>query len=54
MAAMLAGAWVKGILRDQEKKDKTMTNDFTTTYASILKYDENDDGTLTGRWQRHR
>jgi hypothetical protein len=40
-------SWVKGILRDQEKKDKAMAQDFTTSYAEIIKYDKNDDGTIT-------
>jgi len=39
-------SWANRISRENEKKDKAIMNDFTTAYASILKYDENDDGTL--------
>jgi len=39
-------SWANRISKENEKKDKALMNDFTTAYASILKYDENDDGTL--------
>jgi len=39
-------SWANRISKENEKKDKAIMNDFTTAYASILKYDENDDGTL--------
>jgi hypothetical protein len=41
-------SWVKGILRDQEKKDKAlMTMDFTNAYAPLIKADKHADGTMT-------
>lgn len=39
-------SWAKGILRKEESKEKAMAMDYTTGYASIVKYDKNDDGTL--------
>ena len=40
-------SWVKGILNDQEKKDKALMIDFANAYAEIIKADENEDGTMT-------
>lgn len=40
-------AWAKRIIREQDKKEKSVAQDtMTSTYASIVKYDKNDDGTL--------
>lgn len=39
-------AWANRIAKENEKKDKTMTNDFATSYAAIIKSDEQPDGTL--------
>lgn len=41
-----AWSWVKGILKDQEKKDKSMTQDFANSYAEIIKQEKQEDGTL--------
>lgn len=40
-------SWAKSILKDQEKKDKTVMIDFVNAYAEIIKADENEDGTMT-------
>lgn len=40
-------AWAKRIISEQDKKEKSVGLDtVTSTYASIVKYDKNDDGTL--------
>ena len=39
-------SWANRISKENEKKDKSPMKDFTTAYATILKYDENEDGTL--------
>ena len=40
-------SWAKGIIREQESKEKSMSLDLTTSYISIEKADRNPDGTLT-------
>jgi hypothetical protein len=40
-------SWVKGILKDQDKKDKSMNTDFAYAYAELIKADKNADGTMT-------
>jgi len=39
-------SWAKGILRQQESKEKSTVNDLTTSYFSIEKADRQPDGTL--------
>jgi len=39
-------SWAKGILREEEKKDKTTMSDFATSYAAIIKQEKQADGTL--------
>jgi hypothetical protein len=39
-------SWVKGILRENESKEKSTVNDLTTSYFSIEKADKQPDGTL--------
>jgi hypothetical protein len=39
-------SWANRINNENKKKDKSMAMDYTTGYASIVKYDKNDDGTL--------
>lgn len=39
-------SWAKGILRDEEKKDKTTMSSYATSYASIIKQEKQEDGTL--------
>jgi hypothetical protein len=40
-------SWVKGILREQEKKDKATMADFANAYAPLIKADKHADGTMT-------
>ncbi len=40
-------SWAKGILRDNEKKDKATMAEYSSSYAHIVKTNKNDDGTLT-------
>jgi hypothetical protein len=39
-------SWAKGILRENESKEKSTVNDLTTSYFSIEKSDKQPDGTL--------
>jgi hypothetical protein len=39
-------SWAKGILKQQENKEKSTVNDLTTSYFSIEKSDKQPDGTL--------
>ena len=39
-------SWARGIIRQQESKEKSTMNDMTTSYFSIEKADRNADGTL--------
>ena len=39
-------SWARGILRQQESKEKSTVNDLTTSYFSIEKSDKQPDGTL--------
>jgi hypothetical protein len=38
--------WADSISEREKKKDKSMTADFTTSYAAIIKQEKQDDGTL--------
>jgi hypothetical protein len=38
--------WANSISEREKKKDKSMTADFTTSYAAIIKQEKQDDGTL--------
>jgi len=38
--------WANKINNENKKKDKAMAMDYATSYAAIVKYDKNDDGTL--------
>lgn len=39
-------SWAKGIVKDQEKKDKSMTQDLAYSYAGIIKSEKQSDGTI--------
>lgn len=39
-------SWVKGILKDEEQKDKAMTTELAYSYAGIIKQEKQDDGTI--------
>jgi hypothetical protein len=39
-------SWANRINNENNKKDKSMAMDYATSYAQIVKYDKNDDGTL--------
>lgn len=39
-------SWANRINDESKKKDKSMATDYANSYASIIKYDKNDDGTL--------
>lgn len=39
-------SWVKGILNDENKKEKAMTSELSYSYAGIIKSDKQPDGTL--------
>lgn len=39
-------AWVKGILRDEEKKEKAVMDNYANGYAEIIKQEKMEDGTL--------
>jgi len=38
-------SWANKISNEQDKKDKTMAMDFTTSYAEIVKFEKQEDGT---------
>lgn len=39
-------SWAKSIIKKEDNKEKSMATDYASGYASIVKYDKNDDGTL--------
>lgn len=40
-------SWAKGVIKDNEKKDKSGMAELARGYAAIVKADKNDDGTMT-------